>query len=1155
MGIQRDGRGQPDPYIVGANERCRYHGAWYNETPGDFIDLTVQILQGGIPYSSVVCDSGTVGSTIDDNGTFYGDLDLPADTSFAHRVRIRRNGVVEVTNMQSFKSVAMAVEFQSLSVSNPQQTSIDFSGQWKPNTNESTATAYLYYKKTTDPGWTLFSNSGAQTGTGWKTYNATVTGLTAGTSYQFYLYVSRTVSNSSWAGQGTTIVYGGTTYGFLPHTNASSSVVSLSTLASTPVVTTEGATSVSYTAATLNGTIDANSLPGGVDCSFQWNTQAYRKVAYNDAVNVTAGKILTLGSQVYYFKDNAAATGSFDYTGQPNAGETVDIEDTTYTFKAEVTADDGVIEYDPQPNTGETVTIPTISGPAGVYTFKVEQAATGGKLAYGDATVPTAAKIVTIPAGGVNPDGVYTFVAVVAVAGDVKIEASADATMLNLSRCINKSGGTEGAGQDYMAFDFGSGAAAHPLVVATHDSVNDEVTFAIASVGPVGNIDITTTETSITPTDPTGGSWVEDPGDVLIGAAADDTFLNLTRCINKSGGTEGEGEDYMAFDFGAGAAAHPDFVATHDSVNNLVTLAAQGVGSDYNVDITSDVTGLVGITDPANGAWVDTAGDVLIGATEDDTFLNLTRAINNSGGTSGEGEDYMPFAGSENPWVTAVHDSGGNSVDLTAVDKGAAGNDITLADDSAAITANAMSGGADIPGTNDYEVLIGADADATMLNFQRAINKSGGTEGIDYNAVAAHPYCVAQRRALDDYVDLVIETNVNPTLTFTTDEATFTLTTDLEDPWSNETTPVNYANDGTTPFSATLSGLSKERTYFFKAKAVYTANGGGTLYGSEYSFSTPGEPGPLAVEEEHMQTIQFDGQYGQSKTVTCSLREPSSSSSDLFYTGTAPVAADLLLYKDGVYSAIATNGMTRVNNYLYTLVLTASEMQCEVLDIIVHDAAGSAFRDAHLQVRTAMRLSEIDVDATQGPADASAIVAIGNDDGHGIFATSTGAGSDINAILSSMWLRVGNAQAGAAGSEIKLDTNASTTNDYYNDSIVCLISGTGAGQARVITGYNGGTRIATVDSSWSTNPDATTVYAIGAGARPWQLAPSAELSSMPSPTASFGEMMQLLFQRFAFKIDQTASAQTWYDSSGNPLFDRAVSDDGVTQTIEALAEV
>lgn len=69
----------------------------------------------------------------------------------------------------------------------------------------------------------------------------------------------------------------------------------------------------------------------------------------------------------------------------------------------------------------------------------------------------------------------------------------------------------------------------------------------------------------------------------------------------------------------------------------------------------------------------------------------------------------------------------------------------------------------------------------------------------------------------------------------------------------------------------------------------------------------------------------------------------------------------------------------------------------------------------------------------------------------------------------------GTAQAGAA-STITLTTGASATDDYYNGMKVRLDGGTGDGQIRSIIDYDGTTKVATVDSDWDTNPDATSTY-------------------------------------------------------------------------------
>jgi hypothetical protein len=73
--------------------------------------------------------------------------------------------------------------------------------------------------------------------------------------------------------------------------------------------------------------------------------------------------------------------------------------------------------------------------------------------------------------------------------------------------------------------------------------------------------------------------------------------------------------------------------------------------------------------------------------------------------------------------------------------------------------------------------------------------------------------------------------------------------------------------------------------------------------------------------------------------------------------------------------------------------------------------------------------------------------------------------------------RSNTAQGGAAGN-IQLDASASGTNDYYNDQIVYLTGGTGAGQSRLISDYDQATKTATVVPNWATAPDNTTTFAI-----------------------------------------------------------------------------
>jgi hypothetical protein len=78
---------------------------------------------------------------------------------------------------------------------------------------------------------------------------------------------------------------------------------------------------------------------------------------------------------------------------------------------------------------------------------------------------------------------------------------------------------------------------------------------------------------------------------------------------------------------------------------------------------------------------------------------------------------------------------------------------------------------------------------------------------------------------------------------------------------------------------------------------------------------------------------------------------------------------------------------------------------------------------------------------------------------------------------SAFWggLETGTAQAGAAGS-ITLAAGESAVTDFYKDMAVVIVGGTGAGQVRRVSAYNGTTKVATVSANWATTPDSTSVY-------------------------------------------------------------------------------
>jgi Tfp pilus assembly protein PilE len=66
----------------------------------------------------------------------------------------------------------------------------------------------------------------------------------------------------------------------------------------------------------------------------------------------------------------------------------------------------------------------------------------------------------------------------------------------------------------------------------------------------------------------------------------------------------------------------------------------------------------------------------------------------------------------------------------------------------------------------------------------------------------------------------------------------------------------------------------------------------------------------------------------------------------------------------------------------------------------------------------------------------------------------------------------------AAANTVTLENRSSGSDGFYNNFHIAICSGTGAGQVKIITSYDGEMRRAVVDSDWLTMPDAASAYII-----------------------------------------------------------------------------
>lgn len=402
-------------------------------------------------------------------------------------------------------------------------------------------------------------------------------------------------------------------------------------------------------------------------------------------------------------------------------------------------------------------------------------------------------------------------------------------------------------------------------------------------------------------------------------------------------------------------------------------------------------------------------------------------------------------------------------------------------------------------------------------------------------------------------------------------DVTFEWDTDSGAPYANETSPAttvsSVTGSGYTEVPKAITGLTVSTPYYFRAKVVY--NGGAdTLYTSELSFSTTADPGDIAKETEMLPIQDFDRKYGVATTLFFVVPQSGEDSSDLFFTSAAPWATGetkitKITYDDDSTPTVSGPSNTasnpaQVSGALYRLDISAAELQCDEAFVTLASPGGLGEpREIMLRVRTHLQLGSAIIDAATGQrANTSALSLVGYGSGHGLYAAGGATGNDIDAIPSTQFLRVATVGADGSGTSQQLDASASGSDDYYNGSILAIISGDGAGQARIITDYTGSSKVATIDEAWTVNPtiSGASIFGIVPGARPWEQTILDELASVPSFTgAKYGEMLQLLFQRFAFKISQNGTTQVWYDSAGSTFASRTVGDTGTEQTVDALS--
>lgn len=216
----------------------------------------------------------------------------------------------------------------------------------------------------------------------------------------------------------------------------------------------------------------------------------------------------------------------------------------------------------------------------------------------------------------------------------------------------------------------------------------------------------------------------------------------------------------------------------------------------------------------------------------------------------------------------------------------------------------------------------------------------------------------------------------------------------------------------------------------------------------------------------------------------------------------AYAAGDIVISKDAGTPANLGGTPTEVDFatssvMMLDIPLTATEMQCAQLDIVIVDAA--------------LEHQAIKIETYGHPSAEHPEIGIPTPD-RGVITAATSTTAD-------------------------LATSAPTTDDIINGSLIYISEGTGAGQTRQITDYDQVNDRVTVDPVWGVNPSTDSVYWI-----------------LPSPPAPISAANATPVDVVAISGDSTAAdnMEADYDGTG---FNKANSQIGTAGTVTATLNV
>lgn len=259
----------------------KMYASFSGNTDGDNIRRRIQYYLDAVAQTESTLGTTTVTSSSynstsngQSNKTFVAD-----DNTWSWRGRCRNLTDNDEINGSTkyFKSEAIPTTASDPTVTTIGATSVGLNCDFFPNTLHSTATCALEYKLTSETTvWTQAGDTADTSGYAEVTMIRGVTGLTAETSYDVRLVITRNTTDE---------------------TSFTSATVSFSTIADIASITTDAATGIGFTGVTFNATVDHNTEDGALS----WRYDTSNPSPAND----------TSGTEVAYGSNPITADGSF----------------------------------------------------------------------------------------------------------------------------------------------------------------------------------------------------------------------------------------------------------------------------------------------------------------------------------------------------------------------------------------------------------------------------------------------------------------------------------------------------------------------------------------------------------------------------------------------------------------------------------------------------------------------------------------------------------------------------------------------------------------------------------------------------------------------------------------------------------------------------